>query len=739
MKIRRVRKRDGREVPFDLAKIQEAVQRAQAAVSEEEPQFAHDVAEIVELALERRYTGHGAEPVPGIEEIQDLVEQALIELGRAAVAKAYILYRDRRARIRNALEVRGGTAQARDKSRGRAPRVQLSDGIATWSKGQIVAALMNEADLPRVSAEQVASRVEQRVFDSGLRQISTALIREFVDNELVDLGLAQAQKRQRAFGLARHDLRRIIADPARGLADEVILDPARADAGQNRPRTEQAIAGEILRRYALEDLMPAEVAELHLAGELSIEDIARPHLALSQALPCDLLVSGEPGPSSAFRMLDDLAQLSGSCADGLVLDDCGGLIQGLQRGRGAAQGWLGQWLRALAAVARSSGRHIDLCASTPLQAARGAERTHAPAWMPHLLEDLDAVLCETPSAGSPRLFVDVNELALAVHAEPKLGGAAERLLLAGRIVPTFSSGGEIAVGPGLVRLARERGTLTCGGAVALNLPRLARRAGPWREDALLEELSALVQHAITALLGLQVLRRQDRDVRRGRVGYAITAVGLREALRWIGDGEVRPDQGARVLAFLAEAAQRFGQARGLSVRLSAHFGEPASVRFAALDAELHPVVQPLLFDADHEPWAARWAPYSCGLDIAQADPGVESSSSATAVAALLATQRSGTIHPASIFSALRQARGGKELSVLAALERLELARARQRGGGHTLYVLPRPDLSRPISPGSPRATASPDSASTQLFPEPGSNPRSSSPPNVPHTLGTQQS
>lgn len=779
MKIRRVRKRDGREVPFDLSKIRDAVARAEVAVGENEPEFAHEVAQIVELTLERRYASQGAEPVPGIEEIQDLVEQALIELGRATVAKAYILYRDRRARIRAALEVRGHAARPGDAAgrapygdfplhnsraaearearapafgdparagagdRPRAPRVQLSDGVASWSKGRIVAALMNEADLPRASAEQVAARVEQRVFDSGFRRISTALIRELVDNELVDLGLAQALKRQRVFGLARHDLRRLIADPAHVALEDGRFDPGQRDTSLAHPGAEQAIASEILRRYALEDLMPEQVAELHLSGELSIEDITRPHLALAQAVPCDLLQSGEPGPTAAFRVLDEMADLCGSCAYGLVLDDCGALIQSLQRGRGASQGWLGQWLRALAALARTSQRHLDLCASAPTPAARGAERTHAPAWIPRFLEDLDLLSGEGQRGASPRAFMDVGELALSVHSQPKLQAVVERLLLAGRIVPTFGSAGESAVGPGLVRHARERGALTCGGAIALNLPRLARRAGPWREDLLLEELSALLQHALGALLALQALQRNDRNARRGRVSYAITPVGLREALRWIGDGELRPEQGARVLGFLTEAAQRFGQERGLSVVLSAHFGEQASARFAALDAELFSVNQPSLFESDQPAPIAGRAPYSCGFDIASADPSVESSSTAAAAAALLATQRSGTIHPASLVQALGHARGGHELPLLAALERLELSRARLRSGGHALYALPRASSAVPgsMAPGSiaPGPPASAESPSIQLFPEPGPVLRSTPPSNVPHASGTQHS
>jgi hypothetical protein len=775
VKIRRVRKRDGREVPFELEKIQGAVARAQTAVREDDPLFAHEVAQIVELALERRHSSRGAESVPDIEEIQDLVEKALVELGRAAVAKAYILYRDRRARIRAALEVRGPMPRAAARAQParpphaedrsleahapvdralaerspsdtatesdehdevsearsapiaawtRAPRVQFSEGVASWSKGRIVAALMNEADLPRASAERVAARVEERVFDSGFRQISTSLIRELVDNELVELGLDQALRKQRVFGLARHDLRALIADPAHAGAD----DGDESLASGAARSAERAIASDVLRRYALEDALPAAAAELHLAGELSIESLERPHLALTRALPCDLVMSGEPGPSAAFRLLDELADASLACAHGIVLDDCGALLQSLQRGRAAGQGWLSQWLRSLAAIARTSGRHIDLCASDPSQKVRGLERTHASAWIARVIEELDAIACEAGSSAPPRLFVEIGELALAARESTRLAAPLERLILRGCVVPTFASASEIAVGPGLVRHARERGVLTCGGAIALNLPRLARRAGPWREDAMLEELSAIVPHALTALAALEELQRADRGVQRGRVTYALAPVGVREALRCLSDGELRPEPAVRLFAFLTEAAQRFGQARGLSVTITPSFGEAAALRFAALDAEIFSAHQPMLFDLGPSHGAPGRAAYSCGYDLTNAAGG-ESSSTLAATAALLSTQRCGTIQPAALLSALKRARGGDEFSVLSVLERLELARARLRNGSPPLYALPRA-LSSTTEPD--------DRGSRELFPEPAAiDP--SSPPNLSHVSGRQRS
>jgi ribonucleoside-triphosphate reductase len=53
LKIRRIRKRDGREVPFDKQKIAEAVGKAQSAVGETDALFASEVSDIVELSLAR--------------------------------------------------------------------------------------------------------------------------------------------------------------------------------------------------------------------------------------------------------------------------------------------------------------------------------------------------------------------------------------------------------------------------------------------------------------------------------------------------------------------------------------------------------------------------------------------------------------------------------------------------------------------------------------------------------------
>ncbi len=95
--ILHIKKRDGREVPFDMQKIEEAILKAFAASgAAKSPEVAHQLAEQVIRELQER----DAQATPTVEEVQDMVERALIEQGFVRTAKAYILYRAERSRVR---------------------------------------------------------------------------------------------------------------------------------------------------------------------------------------------------------------------------------------------------------------------------------------------------------------------------------------------------------------------------------------------------------------------------------------------------------------------------------------------------------------------------------------------------------------------------------------------------------------------------------------------------------------
>ncbi|MCX6702974.1 MAG: ATP cone domain-containing protein [Candidatus Wolfebacteria bacterium] len=92
-----VKKRDGRLVPFDQERITRAILKAMSTTGEGGMEDAMRVSDGAMKELKRKYLpGY----ILGIEEVQDIVETALITLDYPKTAKSYILYRQKRAEVR---------------------------------------------------------------------------------------------------------------------------------------------------------------------------------------------------------------------------------------------------------------------------------------------------------------------------------------------------------------------------------------------------------------------------------------------------------------------------------------------------------------------------------------------------------------------------------------------------------------------------------------------------------------
>jgi ribonucleoside-triphosphate reductase len=104
--IKNVVKRSGAIEGYDRTKIANAVAKAFTAVNpgeggEERAQKVEAVTRRVEEMIEGMMAGRHPHSIPAIEEIQDLVENALIEAKETATAKAYILYRAKHEAMRD--------------------------------------------------------------------------------------------------------------------------------------------------------------------------------------------------------------------------------------------------------------------------------------------------------------------------------------------------------------------------------------------------------------------------------------------------------------------------------------------------------------------------------------------------------------------------------------------------------------------------------------------------------------
>ena len=97
--ILHIKKRDGDLMNFDLSKIAAAIFRAAKEVGGTDPTLADELAKEVYSHLKTKGFPNNA---PTVEEIQDSIEKVLIEKGHAQTAKAFILYRVKRKKLRDA-------------------------------------------------------------------------------------------------------------------------------------------------------------------------------------------------------------------------------------------------------------------------------------------------------------------------------------------------------------------------------------------------------------------------------------------------------------------------------------------------------------------------------------------------------------------------------------------------------------------------------------------------------------
>ncbi len=97
MMIAKIRKRDGRIVHFEQSKISNAIYKALVATGKPD----YSLAERLGAKVVQKIVQQSEKTIPSVEDAQDIVESILIEEGLSETAKAYILYRHERRKVRD--------------------------------------------------------------------------------------------------------------------------------------------------------------------------------------------------------------------------------------------------------------------------------------------------------------------------------------------------------------------------------------------------------------------------------------------------------------------------------------------------------------------------------------------------------------------------------------------------------------------------------------------------------------
>lgn len=260
--FRQVAKRNGEVVEFNTSKIATAIFMAARSVGGEDRTLADELAaKVCRHVYEER-----GDHTPKVEEIQDAVEKVLIENGHAKTAKAFILYREQRSRLRRGTS-REGIKQALS---GKSEATDLAlfvrttdDAIIQWDRSRIASALVRETNLDKAVADKIAVEVEDTIFNSSIKHITSSLVRELVNARLVERGLEEQYKRHARLGVPAYDVERIL----------LFQNKENANVPHNPEATNMTIAEWTLKQFALSSVFEPDVADAHTSGDIHLHDL----------------------------------------------------------------------------------------------------------------------------------------------------------------------------------------------------------------------------------------------------------------------------------------------------------------------------------------------------------------------------------------------------------------------------------------------------------------------------------
>lgn len=168
--ISQIRRRTGECVDFELVKIQKAIFGAAQEVERGDQAFAKALSEEVFKLLHEKF---GA-AIPGVEDIQDTVEEVLIKNGEVAVSRAFIVYRERRKQER-----KEHYQDILTKMKKHEIMVKHSDGSSEmFDMSKILQSVQSAADgLKKVNKELIVMDACKSLYPGvSVREIETAVI-----------------------------------------------------------------------------------------------------------------------------------------------------------------------------------------------------------------------------------------------------------------------------------------------------------------------------------------------------------------------------------------------------------------------------------------------------------------------------------------------------------------------------------------------------------------------------------
>lgn len=130
--------------------------------------------------------------------------------------------------------------------------------IEEFNSHKIIQSLVREANMPLEQAHKITEEVENKIYRFQTTYLTSSLIRETVNCILIEHGHEEYRNKLARLGLPSSDIVQMLSqdEPARNGIERVIT------------RT----AGAVFSEYLLFNMLPKDIADMHLAGEINISN-----------------------------------------------------------------------------------------------------------------------------------------------------------------------------------------------------------------------------------------------------------------------------------------------------------------------------------------------------------------------------------------------------------------------------------------------------------------------------------
>jgi len=249
-----VRKRDGSLIDFNLDKIERAIKKSFESVG----RYSDDDVKNCAIKTLEKLAGNGN--VPSVDDINAKALESLRELNFTNVANSFEDYSKKRREVR----ILGSEGHKSSTDSFLMVASQTDDNSMPWNREKIEYSLIEEADLNLNTAKEVAKVVENTIVLSGMKNVTTGIIREFANVELMKRGLFEPAERYKNFIIPKRDLEKIIGEKN---------DENSNIKSHNPEAVNFTISGRIGKEYALSRVFDGEIAKAHSDGAIHLHDL----------------------------------------------------------------------------------------------------------------------------------------------------------------------------------------------------------------------------------------------------------------------------------------------------------------------------------------------------------------------------------------------------------------------------------------------------------------------------------